>query len=87
LIHLPLGLNRKIDSRGDNLLFTGRSFVTDSLVHPTWKTTHHTHKNKYKNNERYMENFKKKMMEYCNLELVSESLKYDIHNVTFPFNG
>ena len=68
-------------------LFTGRSFTTDSLVHPTWKTTHHTHKNKYKNNERYVENFKNKMVEYCKLELISESLKYDIYNVRFPFNG
>jgi hypothetical protein len=59
--------------------FSGKSFITDSLKTPTWKTTHHTHKKKEKNDTLYMENFRKKMMNYYQLEKVSEILEYDIY--------
>ena len=51
-------------------LFSGKSNVTDNLQRPTWKTRHHTYKNKMTNGsfDLYLEKFKKKMMTMYQLE-------------------
>tara|TARA_B100001248_G_scaffold261016_1_gene250878 strand:+ start:1342 stop:1740 length:399 start_codon:yes stop_codon:yes gene_type:complete len=58
--------------------FTGNSFVTNSLINPTWKTKHHTHK-KSQDNNLHIDNFKKKMILLYELEKISEILQYNIH--------
>lgn len=65
--------------------FSGRSFITDSLQNPTWKTTHHTHKNKNTkgDSDLYLENFKTKMKTLYPLQKVSDNLQYDIHESLF----
>lgn len=67
-------------------LFSGKSFTTDSLENPSWKTTHHTHKQKHKeqNCDLFFENFKKKMINTYELKRVNDYLKYNIHNPLFP---
>lgn len=51
-------------------LFSGKSYVTDHFERPTWKTRHHTHKNKNTKGsfDLYLENFKEKMMIMYDLE-------------------
>jgi len=70
--------------------FSALVFSTDSLSYPTWKTTHHTHRNKKKINDfRYFDNYKKYiLLKFDNLFVqVNDTLQYDIHNITFPFNS
>lgn len=64
-------------------LFSGKSFTTDSLDNPTWKTTHHTHKNRHQNSNLFMENFKTKMINKFKLKRVNDDLKYNIHECVF----
>ena len=60
--------------------FSGKSFLTNSLQNPTWKTTIHTHKNiKKKYNDLHLENYKSKMKTLYTLKKVSDNLQYDIH--------
>ena len=60
--------------------FSGKSFLTNSLQNPTWKTTIHTHKNiKEKYNDLHLENYKSKMKKLYTLKKVSDNLQYDIH--------
>ena len=60
--------------------FSGKSFSTDSLTKPTWKTTHHTYKSKETNanQDLFLDNFKMKMINTYPLERVYENLQYDI---------
>lgn len=64
-------------------LFSGKSFTTDSLKEPTWKTTHHTHKNKEINTDLFLDNFKNRMMNTYELEKVNDILQYDIHEALY----
>jgi hypothetical protein len=61
--------------------FSGRSFITDSLHQPTWKTTHYTHRNQNTtgSSSLLLHNFKKEMMNMYPLVKVDDNLKYDIH--------
>jgi hypothetical protein len=67
-------------------LFSGKSFTTDSLNKPTWKTTHHTYRkiDIKADSELYLDNFKIKMMNIYDLEKVNENLQYNIHETLYP---
>ena len=67
-------------------LFSGKSFTTDSLKNPTWKTTHHTYRTRdiKADSELFLDNFKTKMMNIYDLEKVNENLQYNIHESLYP---
>jgi hypothetical protein len=65
--------------------FSKTAFSTDSLIKPSWFTTHHTHTNKNKNHEYYFNTFKKNILLKHNCIPVSEKLDFDIYNIKFPY--